>query len=361
MKSMPVIAALAVLLAACAPATPIAVPPSPPTATPAVRGGTVVVMTHDSFSLGKDTLAAFEKASGIKVSVLKSGDAGASLNKAILTKSAPLADVFFGVDNTLLTRALAAGIFEPYAAPALGRVPARFKLDAQNRLVPVDYGHIAINYDKAWFEGKKLALPAALKDLADPKYKGLLVVENPATSSPGLAFLLATVAAFPEGSAYPWQTFWADLRRNDVKVTEGWEAAYYTEFSGSSGKGARPLVVSYQTSPAAEVMFSDGKLSEPPTGNLDAVAFEQIEFAGILSGAKNRANAEAFIDFLLSDAAQKDVPGQMVVYPVIPGMTLPAEFDKFAPQPRNVVSLPPEQIDKNRETWVEAWTRIVLK
>ncbi|MBP8242693.1 MAG: thiamine ABC transporter substrate-binding protein, partial [Thermoflexales bacterium] len=302
--------ALPLVLAACAVATPVptaaptaaptatrppatAIPPAaaptaaptatavPPTATPRPAPGTVTVMTHDSFAMSKAVLAAFEAETGITVKVLKAGDVGSALNKAILTKDAPLADVFYGVDNTFLSRALSAGIFDPYAAPALRTIADRYKLDPQNRLLPVDYGHVAVNYDRAWFETKKLALPATLKDLADPKYKGLLVVENPATSSPGLAFLLATIASFPEGSAYTWQQYWADLRKNDVRAAEGWEAAYYGDFSGSSGKGPRPLVVSYQTSPAAEVMFSEGKLSAPPTGNLDAAAFEQIEFVGI--------------------------------------------------------------------------------
>lgn len=382
--------ALPLVLAACAVATPVptaaptaaptatrppatAIPPAaaptaaptatavPPTATPKPAPGTVTVMTHDSFAMSKAVLAAFEAETGITVKVLKAGDVGSALNKAILTKDAPLADVFYGVDNTFLSRALSAGIFDPYAAPALRSIADRYKLDPQNRLLPVDYGHVAVNYDKAWFEAKKLALPTTLKDLADPKYKGLLVVENPATSSPGLAFLLATIASFPEGSAYTWQQYWADLRKNDVRAAEGWEAAYYGDFSGSSGKGPRPLVVSYQTSPAAEVMFSEGKLSAPPTGNLDAAAFEQIEFVGILRGTKNRAAAERFVDFMLGPSVQADVAGQMVVYPVANGTKLPAEFVQFAPAPKNIVTLAPDAIDQGREKWIEAWTKIVLK
>ena len=345
--------------ATAAPA-PTTAPTAAPTATPRPTGP-LTVMTHDSFALSKSVLAAFEAETGISVRVLKAGDAGIALNKAILSKGAPLGDVFFGVDNTFLSRALSAGIFEPYAAPGLKNVADRFKLDPLNRLLPVDFGHVSINYDRDWFAKKKLALPATLKDLTDPKYKGLLVVENPATSSPGLAFLRASVAAFPDSGAYSWQQFWADLRKNDVRVAEGWEAAYYTDFSGSSGKGPRPLVVSYQTSPAAEVMFSDGKLAEPPTGNLDTAAFEQIEFIGILSGTKNRAAAERFIDFMLGPAAQADLPGQMVVYPAAGGTKLPDEFVKFAPLPKNIVTVAPEAIDQNRDKWIEAWTKTVLK
>ncbi len=318
-------------------------------------------MTHDSFAVSESVLKQFEADNNVKVTVLKSGDAGSMLNKAILTRDAPLADALFGIDNTFMSRALNAGIFEPYASPALASIPDRFKLDKANRLLPVDYGHVVINYDKAFLQGKGLTPPAALRELTDPKWKGLLAVQNPATSSPGLAFLLATIAAFPEGSDYTWQQYWADLRANDVYVSPDWNDAYYTQFSGSSGKGPRPLVVSYATSPAAEVFFSEGKLAEPPTGNLEGTAFEQVEFAGILKGTKNRPMAEKFIDFLLSRPFQADIPLQMFVYPVQPDTPLPDVFTKFAQPPAQPFSLTPDQIDAGREQWLEAWNRLVLK
>ena len=313
-------------------------------------------MVHDSFSVSEAVLKQFEQDNNAKVIVLKSGDAGAALNKAILSKNAPIADVLYGVDNTFLSRALAANLFEPYASPALANIPDALKLDKDNRLLPVDYGHVVVNFDKAMG-----ATPASLKELADPKWKGKLVVQNPATSSPGLAFLMATIAAFPGDSAYTWQQFWKDLRANDVFISPDWSDAYYTQFSGSSGKGPRPLVVSYQTSPAAEVFFSEGKLKEPPTGNIEGTAFEQIEFVGILSGAKNRALAEKFVDFMLSTPMQKDIPLQMFVYPGANGTPLPDVFVQFAPAPKQVFTLSPDEIGKNREAWIEAWTKIVLR
>ncbi|OQY31963.1 MAG: thiamine ABC transporter substrate-binding protein, partial [Anaerolineaceae bacterium 4572_5.1] len=168
-------------LAACAPQ---------PAETPA----TLTVMTHDSFAISEEIVAAFEESHNAQVVFLASGDAGSALNKAILSKDAPLADLFFGVDNTFLSRALDAGIFEPYDAPALAEIPAEFKLDAENRALPVDFGDVCINYDKAYFAEKGLAVPISFEDLLKDDYRELLVVENPATSSPGLAFLLATIA-----------------------------------------------------------------------------------------------------------------------------------------------------------------------
>jgi thiamine transport system substrate-binding protein len=317
---------------------------------------TLTVMTHDSFSVSEAVLKEFEQANNAKVTLLKSGDAGSALNKAILSKGAPIADVLYGVDNTFLSRALAAEIFEPYASPALANIPEALKLDKSNRLLPVDYGHVVINFDKAMG-----ATPGSLKELTDPKWKGMLVVQNPATSSPGLAFLMATIAAFPEGRGYDWKQFWKELRANDVFISPDWSDAYYTQFSGSSGKGPRPLVVSYQTSPAAEVFFSEGKLKEPPTSNLEGTAFEQIEFVGILKGAKNRALAEKFVDFMLSAPMQADIPLQMFVYPAVKDTPLPDVFVQFAPTPKQVFTLAPEEIDKNRERWIEEWTRIVLR
>ncbi|HWQ12751.1 MAG TPA: thiamine ABC transporter substrate-binding protein [Roseiflexaceae bacterium] len=348
-----------------------AVPPptaAPTTAeSPALPAGgasgqpALVVMTHDSFNISQETLAAFERQTGARVELLPSGDAGAALTKAILSKDAPLADVFFGVDNTFLSRAVNADIFEPYESPALQAVPERFRLDPSHRLTPIDYGYVAINYDKAALAERGLQPPQDLRELTRPEWKGTLVVENPATSSPGLAFLIATVATFGESGDYTWLDFWRELRANDVLVSEGWEDAYYTQFSGSSGKGPRPLVVSYLTSPAAEVFFSEGKLSEPPTGNVLAGSFLQIEFAGILKGTRQRPLAERFIDFMLSKPFQEDIPLNMFVYPVLPDAALPEVFQKFAQVPEQPAGLPPEQIEQNRERWIEEWTRTVLR
>lgn len=348
----------ATLLAACAVQAP---PPRPAAQPQPAAPRTLTIMTHDSFGASEDVIAEFERANNAKVVILKSGDAGSTLNKAILSKDAPLADVIYGVDNTFLGRALAAGIVEPYNSPALADIPDRFKLDPQNRMLPVDYGHVIINYDKAYLQEKGLAPPTSLRELTEPQWKGKLVVQNPATSSPGLAFLLATIAAFPEGSAYDWKQFWRDLRANDVYVSPDWSDAYYSQFSGSSGKGPRPLVVSYATSPAAEVFFSEGKLEEPPTGNLEGTAFEQIEFVGILKGAKNRDLAEKWVDFMLSKRFQEDIPLQMFVYPVAQAAKWPEVFVKFGQPPAQAFVLTPEQIDQGREQWIEAWTQIVLK
>jgi len=333
-----------------------------PTAAQAVTAEPAVlnVMTHDSFSASEAVIHQFEQENQVKLNFLKSGDAGSALNRAILSKNTPLADVFYGVDNTFLSRAIEEGIFEAYASPVLPEISDAFKLDAQNQALPVDYGDVCINYDKAYFAEKNLPVPQSLEDLVKPEYKGLLVTENPATSSPGLAFLLATIAHFGEEG---YLQYWQDLRANDVVVANDWEAAYYTNFSGSSGKGPQPLVVSYNSSPVAEVVFAEQPPDESPTGSITApgTCFRQVEFVGILKGTQQRALAEKFVDFLLSPAFQEDMPLQMFVYPANQNAKLPEAFQKHAQIPEQPAMMDSAQVAKNREQWIQAWDEAVLR
>ena len=319
----------------------------------------ITLMSHDSFAISEETIAAFEAENGVTIELLPSGDTGAALNQAILAKEAPLADVFFGVDNTFMGRALDADIFEPYQSPLLAEIPDELELDAEHRLLPVDYGDVCLNYDKVWFAENNLSLPQSLTDLTDPAYAGLLVVENPATSSPGLAFLLATIAAFGEDG---YLDFWTDLRANEVLVTNGWEEAYYGSFS-VTGSGERPLVVSYASSPPAEVIFADPPVAEAPSASLVAsgMCFRQIEFVGILAGTEKREMAEKLVDYMLGQTFQEDMPLNMFVYPANEQATLPDEFVEWTQVPQETAVLSPDMIDANRDRWIEAWTEVVLR
>jgi len=343
-------------------ATGIIVACAPPDAateeTPGPRN--LTVMTHDSFTISEDLIAQFEEEHNVTVSFVRSGDTGSALNQAILSKENPLADVFYGVDNTFLTRALEEGIFEAYDSPMLEVIPDEFKLDPNHFALPVDYGDVCINVDKSYFEENGLAIPSSLEELTQPQYEGLLVTENPATSSPGLAFLMATIAQFGEDC---YLDYWQALSDNGLVVATDWETAYYTNFSGSSGEGPQPMVVSYGSSPPAEVIFAETELEEAPTASIIGpnTCFRQIEFVGILKATPNRDLAEAFIDFMLSVPFQEDIPLQMFVFPVNPNAELPPEFVEYAQIPDQPASLPPELIDQNREKWIEAWTETVLE
>ncbi|MGC5362805.1 thiamine ABC transporter substrate-binding protein [Streptomyces sp. DT24] len=324
---------------------------------------TVTLVSHDSFAASPAVLKAFTEETGYTVKVLKSGDAGAALNQEILTKGSPRGDVFFGVDNTLLSRALDNGLFTPYEAKGLDRVSPDARLDGdKHRVTPVDTGDICVNYDKKYFADKKLAPPQSFADLVKPAYKNLLVTENPATSSPGLGFLLGTVAAYGDGGH---EDYWKKLRSNGVKVVDGWEQAYNEEFSGSAGgrkaKADRPLVVSYASSPPVEVLYAKPQPAEAPTGVATGTCFRQTEFAGLLTGAKNEEGGKALLDFLISEKFQDDMPLTMFVNPVVKDAKLPELFTRFGAKVDKPATVDPEKISKNREQWVQSWSSLVVK
>jgi thiamine transport system substrate-binding protein len=306
-------------------------------------------------------IADFESQTGQKLNVLKGGDAGAMVNQAILTKSNPLGDALYGVDNTFLSRALDAGIFVPYVSPAEANFPAEFKLDPQNRVTPIDYGDVCVVYDlKAAGATGSGVIPQTINDLTKPAYKGTLVVENPATSSPGLAFMLATIVRFGESGDYTWLDYWRDLRANDVRVVTDWNTAYYTEFSAGGGGGDRPFVVSYATDPAADVYFAGGDEGTPGVQKVDDGCFRQIEFAAVLAGAKNAAGAQAWVDYMASVEFQSDIPLNMFVFPVNPDAQVPDLFARFAAQATDPLTMDPATIAANRDKWIQEWTDAVI-
>ncbi|MFI1973113.1 thiamine ABC transporter substrate-binding protein [Streptomyces cinnamoneus] len=324
---------------------------------------TVTLVSHDSFVASDEVLAEFTKETGYKVKVVKGGDAGAAVNQAILSKNHPQGDVFFGVDNTLLSRALDKGLFASYEAKGLDRVPGALQLDSsRHRVTPVDYGDICVNYDRAYFADKKLAPPQSFADLVKPEYKNLLVTENVKTSSPGLAFQLGTIAAFGEDG---WQDYWKKLKGNGVEVVDGWEQAYNSRFSGSAtgrkAKGDKPLVVSYASSPPAEVMGAEPAPEEAPTGVATGTCFRQIEFAGLLSGAKNTEGGKALIDFLVGKKFQEDMPLQMFVNPANQDARLPELFTRYGVKVEKPATLDKERIAEHRDEWIKTWSSLVLK
>jgi len=320
---------------------------------------TVVLVTHDSFAISKSVKADFERRTGLTLRILQTGDAGEALNRALLTAGHPEGDVFFGVDNNLLSRALGGNLFVSYSPADLSRVDRSYDLDRTHRVVPIDHGDVCLVYDRAWFAKRKLRPPSAFEDLIRRGYAKLTVVENPATSTPGLAFMLATVAHFGQGNA-PW-TFWSEIR-HDILVTNSWDDAYNARFSGSSGhKGTRPIVVSYSTDPAAEVYFAGKPLQQSPVGVVRNTCFGQIEFAGVLRGAKNTVGARKLVDFLLSPTFQAGIPLTMFVYPVREKTPLPSVFRRFALPIASPLRLPPATIAAKRDAWIRTWTDTVLR
>ena len=316
----------------------------------------LVVMTPGSFSISKPLVEKFEKANHIQLKFVQTSGAIALLNKAILSKGAPIADVIYGWDNTVLDRALSSGILEQYLSPEIKDLKSAYLLDPTFHALPVNYGFVNFNYDKAYFRDHPL--PTSLAELQEPAYAKLLVVENPAISITGLDFLITTVYNFGENG---YLRFWAALRAGDVKVAKGWSAAYYSDFSLYGG--GRPLVLSYNTSPAAELYYSKGKDSVPPIGNLlfKNSAFAQVEFVGILKGTRHRKAAEKFVNWLLSKPVQEDIPTQMWVYPVRRDAVLPEVFTRWAPEPYDQQQMSATEEGANVSRWIHEWTEVVLQ
>ncbi len=344
------VSAMAVVLAACG---------SSSHSGPAAKSKTVTLLTHDAFAVSKPVLAAFEQQSGYKVKLVQPGDAGLVVNDAILRKEHPVADALFGVDNTFLSRTLNADIFEPYMPSAASTIKAGVYTDPQHRVTPIDEGYVCVDYDNTWFgKNGRPPAPTGFASLTDPRYKNLAVVENPATSSPGLAFLLATEAKFGESGA---ADYWRQLRKNGIRVVDDWTAAYETDFTAGGGSGDRPIVVSYASSPPADVVGSTPHRDMPRVSVVPTTCFEQFEFAGVLRHAGNPDGARALVDFMLSRQFQDDMPLEMYVDPVVTSAQVPAVYAKWRVTPEHPYVIDPATIGAHRDAWIKQWTDIVTR
>ena len=324
-----VVSFLVVVASACTSSTPN----SSIDATP----NEVTLLAYDAFTPQEGIFDAFTAATGAKVKVVTGGDSGVLISKAILTAGTPEGDVLWGLDNTLLSRAQKAELLTSYE--------------------PVDTGDICVNYDKQWFASRNIAPPTSLEDLALPAYKNLLVVQDPVASSPGLGFLLGTIAHFGVDN---WQNYWKSLKENGVHVSPDWTSAYTIDFSGSSGKGKYPLVVSYGSSPPAEVLYAEKPIDTPPTAVIESTCFRQTEYVGALRGTRNPKLAAQLISYLQDVPFQESMPLSLFVFPVNKKATLPDLFTKFAVAPKNPLSLEPADIEKNRDSWLSTWREIIL-
>lgn len=315
----------------------------------------LTLLAHESFAAGvtDETFAAFTADTGVTVEVVAGDDAGSTVNQAILTRDNPIADVLFGIDDTFLSRALDEDLFVPYESTLLERVLPGLDIDPEHRVTPIDYGDVCMNYDIAWFVDNGLEPPETLEDLAAPEYAGLLVVEDPASSSPGLAFLLATVVRFGQ----EWPSYWESLVANDVNIVSDWDTAYYAEFTRYGGSD--PVVLSYASSPPAEVMFAEEPLETAPTGVITDGCYRQIEFAGILEGTDHPQEAASLIDFLLSEEFQATIPETWFVFPANVDAALPAVFADNTVIPADPIQMAPGEIAGNRDDWIDQWRQIV--
>lgn len=313
----------------------------------------ITIATHDSWAMDKDVLADFTKQTGIKVKIAKLGDAGEMTNKLILTKSAPIADGVFGINNPLLVRALDNGILQESGAEVPASAYAEAKAIRTDQAAPIDYSDVCLNVDTAWFAKKRLAEPATLDDLTKPAYRDLFVAPGADTSAPGQAFLLTTIAAKPDG----WEDYWTKLMANGAKVVSGWTEAYETDFTAGGQGGTRPIVVSYSSSPPFTIP-SGGQ--EPTTKALLDTCYRDVEYAGVLAGTEKDVQVREFIQFMLGKDFQEQLPEQMYVYPIDSAVTLPEEWAKWAP-----VATEPHELDRDQLSqvtdWLSTWREIATR
>ncbi|WP_139982648.1 thiamine ABC transporter substrate-binding protein [Nocardioides litoris] len=316
---------------------------------------TVVLLTHGSFSLPEELIGDFEADTGLTLDVRSNGDAGEVTNRLVLTKDAPAGDVVYGVDNAFASRALDEGVF----APAEVEWPAgaeQFALpgDDERLLAPVDDGNVCVNVDTTWFAERDLEPPASLDDLTKPEYEGLFVTPSAATSSPGLAFLLATVAAYGDD----WPQYWQDLVDNGAEIASDWTDAYQVAFTQGGGEGDKPIVTSYDSSPAFTV--PEGSDTSTTKALLDT-CFLQVEYAGVLAGAANPEGAAQVVAWLQSPEVQAALPESMYVFPVADGVELPAEWSRYAERPAEPLAVDPQEVADRREEWLRTWNDIVTR
>jgi thiamine transport system substrate-binding protein len=313
---------------------------------------TVVVATHDSWNMPKRVLQEFTDRTGYRVRIEPNGDAGQLTNKLVLTKGSPIADAVFGIDNTFASRAVDEGVLEDYSPedePASSSTYTLGDPRADAQLTPVDYGDVCVNIDDVWFSRHEVTPPRTLDDLADPDYRSLFVTPGATSSSPGLAFLLATIAKYGETG---WQDYWRRLMANNTRITSGWSDAYEVDFTAGGGGGDRPIVLSYASSPPFTI---PGGESRPTTSALLDTCFRQVEYAGVLQDAENPQGARAFVDFLTQRSVQGALPDSMFVFPVDDAAPLPDDWAKWARTAPHPLTVPPDRIAENRDTWLRQW------
>ena len=315
----------------------------------------ITLIAHESFAeaVTDETFAPFTDEKGIDVEVLGSDDAGTLINQAVLSKDNPLADVLFGVDDTFLSRGVEEGIFRAHESVNIDTVDP--DLRHENDLVtPIDYGDVCFNYDKEWFESNDVPIPTDLDALATETYAPHVTVEHPATSSPGLAFVMATIDLYGEDA---WLDWWAEMRDAGLNIASDWNTAYYSDFTRYGGDSS--IVMSYASSPPAEVIFAEEPPEMAPTGVIEAGCYRQVEYAGVLDGTEFPDSAGDLIDYMLSVEFQESIPLTWFVFPANQEAELPEEFVEHTTIPDSPTRLSADDIAENRDRWIDEWIGVM--
>lgn len=318
---------------------------------------TLTILDHGAFGAFDDAKARFEELTGAKVEHIEADDSGSALNRAAREKGDPSFDVIYGIDNVLWTKAVEEGVFHAYEPALATRIdPAYVFFEGTWWATPVDHGYIGVNWDP-------VKLGANITSLDDVKaHAGQFVTQDPRTSTPGLGFLLATIATYGETG---WKDYWTDLFEGGVLVTSGWTEAYEQHFSAGygadyGGAADKAIVTSYTESPAYEAFF--GRPADALARPLVAPqsTFHQIQTMGIAKGTKELLAAQAWIEFTLTEDFQKLAAPGNAVYPVVSTVSTDDTYGDVDPAPGSFepAQLDPATIGANLERWLREWTAL---
>lgn len=331
---------------------------------PDLTGESITILDHGAFDYAFGAAKPlFEQLTGATVTNHAADDAGTALQLAAqdIAAGGGTFDILYGVDNVLMGQAIKEGVFAPYTPLQAQRVQQEYRfvptIDGAWAATPVDTGFIAINVDP-----RSGITVDSMDDLVT--HADEFVTQDPRFSSPGLGFLISTVATYGEGG---YLDYWADLLDGGVTITSGWTEAYENRFSGGYLAGEtgttsdKPIVTSYTTSPAYEI-FNDPEKQENDVLTAPESTFRQIQTMGILAGSDNRAAAEAWIEFTLTPDFQKLAAEYNAIYPVVAGDAIQASVDDVfagndpAPGSFTPADFTTKELGDNAEGWVEAWT-----
>lgn len=310
----------------------------------------VTLVTHDSFKLDDALIAQLKKDTGITLKTVAADSGAKMVSQLTLKKDNPIGDAVYGIDTNVMGAVAKAGLVQDvnFALPESAK---NFTDPKVPGAAPIDRGDVCLNYDIQYFKEKGLQPPASFDDLTKPEYKGMLVAEDPGESTTGLAYLTGTVQKYGNG----WEDYWKQLKANDVKVVSSWDTAYNVEFTAGEGKGTYPIVVSYASSPSFSV---NKEGTEAATAAVLATCYPQVEYAGVLTNAKNPEGAKKVVEWLLSKGVQEDIPNSMYMYPIDSTATIPDAMKKFAPLPSDTKPMDSDEVENQRADWVKTFKAV---
>ncbi|MBJ23765.1 MAG: hypothetical protein CMB64_03760 [Euryarchaeota archaeon] len=326
----------------------------------------LVIATYDVYALTDEMIGDFENQTGITVSMIKLDDAGSVLDYLIQNKGTETIDLAIGLDNTYLQTAIKQGVLTEHLANNLDNI-SQDALAPYNGpfAVPFDMGHVCLNYDSSIVDGQNMTVPTSLWNLTEEEWRGKVAIPSPITSSPGRAFMLATLDYFNSlgESTSEFEEWWSAMEENDVIITSGWSEAYETHYTGGYGEyeagyvGDAHITVSYCHSPGVESWYN-GNWTKSAALNLPKTSFFQVEYISSVMGGDQQSSA-LFIEFLLSEDINSNMPVQNSMYSVLEGFDLPEEngylFHSIIPNEPSEISM--IEIEENMESWLLLWNK----